>query len=72
MADDKRPDFVIISWETAEYLSILGGQTNWGNQKRRAKANHEIGVAMEGHQMTTSLDCFEGQINKEKKPRKPQ
>jgi hypothetical protein len=64
MADDKRPDFVIISWETAEYLSILGGQTNWGNQKRRAKANAEIGVAMEGHQMITSLDCFTDQSKK--------
>lgn len=64
MAKDQRPDFIIISWETAEYLSILGGQTNWGNQKRRAAANHEIGVAMEGHQMTTSLECFSDQKKK--------
>lgn len=64
MADDKRPDFVIISWETAEYLSILAGQVNWGNPKRRRGANHEIGFAMQGHQMTTSLDCFTDQSKK--------
>jgi hypothetical protein len=66
MAKDQRPDFIIISWETAEYLSILGGQVNWGNQKRRAAANSEIGIAMEGHQMTTSLDCFTDQSKKNK------
>jgi len=66
MAKDQRPDFIIISWETAEYLSILGGQVNWGNQKRRAAANAEIGQAMTGHPMTTSLDCFADQSKSRK------
>lgn len=64
MAKEQRPDFIIISWETAEYLSVLGGQVNWGNQKRRAAANHELGQAMSGHQMTESLECFSDQKKK--------
>lgn len=58
MAKDEQPDFIVISWETAEYLAILNGQTNWGNPTRAGKAAHELGMAMQGHPMTNSLDCF--------------
>lgn len=55
---EDKPDFVIISWETAEYLSVLIGHNIWGNQERRGKASAELGSAMKGYQMSDSRECF--------------
>ena len=61
--DDGR-GMVTISFETAEYLSVLMGQNNWGNQERRGRAAHELGHAMQGRQMTRSLECFQTEKDK--------
>lgn len=50
---------VIIDWETAEYLACVSGQIPWGNQKRRAQACNDLGEAMQGRPMNTSLECFQ-------------
>lgn len=57
MGDEKKPS-VTISWETAEYLSVLVGQTLWGSRSRRRKAGAELGEAMRGHTMDRSQECF--------------
>lgn len=65
---DERDDgrgTVTISFETAEYLSVMVGQNLWGNPERRRKACHDLGFAMQGRQMTRSLECF--QTEKEKR-----
>jgi hypothetical protein len=51
--------WVIISWKTAEYLAVLIGQTNWGNNKRRGPAAEDLGKAMGTRQMKDSLECFD-------------
>ncbi len=51
--------WVIISWKTAEYLAVLIGQTNWGNNKRRGPAAEDLGKAMGFNRMETSLECFD-------------
>lgn len=60
-------DMVSISFETAEYLSILVGQNVWGNEKRRGKAANELAKAMGARPMTNSLECF-GRPSHSKKP----
>lgn len=58
--DDEKP-FIVISWPTAEYLSVLSGHIPWGNQKRRGEACYELGSAMHGLICSTSLECFQDQ-----------
>jgi hypothetical protein len=54
-----KPDSVIISWETAEYLSVLIGQVPLGNQKRRSAAAADICNSMMGRRCETTLECFQ-------------
>lgn len=47
---------VVLSYETAEYLTCLTGQTRWGDRDRRRKVNEELGQAVK--KMTNAQDCF--------------
>jgi hypothetical protein len=51
-------DPVIIDFETAEYLSILLGHTNWGNQARRGRAAEKLAAALGKRPLTNSIECF--------------
>ena len=55
-------DPVCIDFQTAEYLAVLSGQVQWGNEKRRASACARLGEAMGKRKMETSLDCFGGVV----------
>ena len=52
------PASVVIDFETAEYLSVLIGQTNWGNQKRRREAGTKLAAALGSRPLVTAVDCF--------------
>ena len=52
------PKDVCIDWETAEFLAVLSGQTDWGNKVRRRQAAAKLGEAMGKRQMSTSRECF--------------
>jgi hypothetical protein len=49
---------VTIDFETAEFLSILVGQTNWGNQERRARAGAKLAAALGTRKLVNSAECF--------------
>jgi hypothetical protein len=46
---------VVISQPTAEYLTILAGQVQWGDRERRRLACYELGCV----KLINSLDCFQ-------------
>jgi len=49
---------IVISWETAEYLAVLLGQTALGNLQRRTSACADLGQAMGTRVMLHSKECF--------------
>ena len=49
---------VVIDLQTAEYLAVLLGQTNWGNGSRRSSAAAALGEALKGHTLTSTEECF--------------
>lgn len=50
---------IVIDLKTAEYLAILLGQTNWGNQARRAQASEVLNAALGSRPLATSQECFD-------------
>jgi hypothetical protein len=50
---------ITISLETAEYLSVLVGQTNWGNKIRRRRACADLADALGNNRLVNSFECFD-------------
>ena len=50
---------VVISRDTAEYLTIIMGQVAFGNPVRRRLAAYELSRALGNTRLETSINCFE-------------